>query len=142
VYFNLRFGFPGWIRPVQFSEYVPLYQRTKIGFNVHNRGDYTVGSYRLFELPANGVMQISDGGQYLNHFFEAGEEIIGYRGVDDLIDKIRYYLAHDAERQRIAMNGYRRVIRDHRFRDRMRQAGELIERAMGRQAERRSVVSA
>jgi hypothetical protein len=142
VYFNLRFGFPGWIRPVQFSEYVPLYQRTKIGFNVHNRGDYTVGSYRLFELPANGVMQISDGGQFLNHFFEVGEEIIGYRGVDDLIDKIHYYLAHDAERQRIAMNGYRRVMRDHRFRDRMRQAGELIERGMARKAERRSVLSA
>ena len=40
------------------------------------------------------------------------------------------------------MNGYRRVMRDHRFRDRMRQAGELIERGMIRKAERHSVVSA
>jgi glycosyltransferase involved in cell wall biosynthesis len=142
VYFNLRFGFPGWVRPVQFSEYVPLYQRTKIGFNVHNRGDYTVGSYRLFELPANGVMQISDGGEYLNEFFQVGEEIIGYREADDLIDKIRFYLEHDAERQRIATNGYRRVMRDHRFRDRMRQAGELIARGLVRKADRVSAVSA
>jgi spore maturation protein CgeB len=142
VYFNLRYGFPGWMRPVRYSEYVPLYQRTKIGFNVHNRGDYTVGSYRLFELPANGVMQISDGGRFLNDFFEVGEEIIGYRGVDDLIDKIRYYLAHDAERQRIATNGYRRVMRDHRFQARMRQAGELIRRGMLGTADRRSVISA
>jgi spore maturation protein CgeB len=62
--------------------------------------------------------------------------------VDDLIDKIRYYLAHDTERQRIAMNGYRRVMRDHRFRDRMRQAGQLIARGMVTKAERRSVISA
>jgi spore maturation protein CgeB len=87
-------------------------------------------------------MQISDGGRFLNDFFEVGEEIIGYRGVDDLIDKIRYYLAHDAERQRIATNGYRRVMRDHRFQARMRQAGELIRRGMLGTADRRSVISA
>ena len=130
VYFNVRYGFPGWIRPVKTSQYVPLYQRTKIGFNVHNRGDYTVGSYRLFELPANGVMQISDGGEYLSDFFEVGSEIVGYRDADDLIDKIRYYLDHEEERKRIALNGYGRAMRDHRFRHRMTQAGELIERGM------------
>jgi spore maturation protein CgeB len=132
VYFNLKYGLPGWVRPVAFAEYVPLYQRAKIGFNVHNRGDYTVGSYRLFDLPGNGVMQISDGGAYLEEFFRDGEEIIGYRDADDLIDKLRYYLAHDEERRRIALNGYRRAMRDHRFRDRMRQAGELIRRGMAR----------
>lgn len=130
VYFNLKYGFPGWIRPVGFEAYVPMYQRTKIGFNVHNRGDYTVGSYRLFELPANGVMQISDGGVYLNEFFRMGDEIVGYSNADDLIDKIRYYLAHDEERVRIAVNGYRRVMKDHRLRDRMNEAGRLIQKGM------------
>ena len=132
VYFNLKYGLPGWVSPVAFEAYVPLYQRAKIGFNVHNRGDYTVGSYRLFELPGNGVMQISDGGAYLEEFFRDGAEIIGYRDADDLIDKLRYYLAHDEERRRIALNGYRRAMRDHLFRDRMRQAGELIQRGMAR----------
>ena len=112
--------------------YVPLYQRSQIGFNVHNRGDYTVGSYRLFELAGNGVMQISDGGKYLDTFFTVGEEIAGYTDPDDLIEKLRYYLRHDEERQRFALNGYRRVMKDHRLRDRMRQAGELIEKGMGR----------
>jgi spore maturation protein CgeB len=126
LYFNFQFGFPGWIRPVAGQAYVPLYQRAKIGFNVHNRGDFTVGNYRLFELPANGVMQISDGGEYLNEFFKVGEEIIAYKNADELIDLLHYYLTHDEERQQIALNGYRRVRRDHRIRDRLRQAGELI----------------
>jgi spore maturation protein CgeB len=138
LYYNAKYGMPGWIRPVAFEEYVPLYQRTKIGFNIHNRGDYTVGSYRLYELPGNGVMQISDGGEHLGAFYEPGEEIVGYRGADDLIDRIRYYLAHDEERKRIALNGYRRVMRDHRFPHRMRQAGELIERGMERIGWRRN----
>jgi spore maturation protein CgeB len=132
AYFNVKYGWPGWARPriKEGQPLIDLYQRSKIGFNVHNRGDYTVGSYRLFELPANGVMQISDGGEYLNSFFDAGSEVVGYENLDDMIDKVRYYLAHDDERQRIALNGFRRVMRDHRIGKRMRNAGELIEAGM------------
>ena len=132
VYFNAKYGVPGWVRPIGFDEYVPLYQRAKIGFNVHNRGDYTVGSYRMFDLPGNGVMQISDGGPYLEQFFAVGEEIVGYRDADDLIDKLHFYLEHDDERRRIAVNGFRRAIADHRVRTRMREAGQLIETGMAR----------
>ena len=132
LYFNLKYGFPGWVRPARFEEYVPLYQRSKIGINIHNRGDYTVGSYRLFDLPGNGVMQISDGGEFLESFFRVGEEIIGYRDADDLIDKLRHYLDRDEERKRIALNGHRRVMRDHRIRHRLHQAVELIQRGMER----------
>jgi spore maturation protein CgeB len=132
VYWNLMHGFPGWIRPARFEEYVPLYQRAKIGFNAHNRGDYTVGSYRLYDLPGNGVMQISDGGEQLDAFFKTGEEVVGYRSLDDLIDKIRYYLAHDDERERIARAGYRRVMTEYRHRDLMQRAGRLIRAGMQR----------
>ena len=41
-------------------------------------------AYRLFDLPANGVMQISDGGDYLEQFFSVGEEIVSYRGAEEL----------------------------------------------------------
>jgi len=132
VYFNVKYGFPGWVRPAKFEEYVPLYQRAKIGINVHNRGEYTVGGYRLFDLPGNGVMQISDGGEYLDRFFKEDEEIVGYRNADELIDKIRYYLSHDAERKRVALNGYRRVIEDHRFSSRMKQMGDLVKQGIQR----------
>jgi spore maturation protein CgeB len=130
AYFNLRYGFPGWVRPLAFEDYVPFYQRAKIGINVHNRGDYTVGNYRLFDLAANGVMQISDGGPWLDQFFEVGREIVRYRTLDDLVSLVRHYLAHDQERERIAANGYSRAMKDHRFALRMRQAGALISAAM------------
>ena len=132
VYFNLKYRFPGWIRPMAFEQYVPLYQRAQIGINVHNRGDYTIGSFRLFDLPGNGVMQVSDGGSYLNEFFRVGEEIVSYKTADDLIEKLHYYLENHEERRRIALNGYSRVMKDHRFRDRMRQCGDLIQRGMQR----------
>lgn len=132
LYFNAKYGFPGWVRPIEQSEYVPLYQRAKIGFNVHNRGKYTVGGYRFYELPANGVMQISDGDEYLNAFYQEGDEIVGYKDsdADDLIDKIRFYLAHDAERERIARNAYRRVMQDYRIGNLLHRAGASIQEAM------------
>lgn len=130
VYFNFEYGFPAWVRPVAFVNYVPLYQRAKIGINVHNRGDYTVGSYRLFDLPANGVMQICDGGQYLEQFFSVGEEIVSYRDADDTIDKVKYYLAHEEERERIALNGFRRMRKDYRISELLVKASDLIKKGM------------
>jgi spore maturation protein CgeB len=126
LYFNLRYGFPGWVRALPFDRYISLYQRAKIGFNLHNRGKYTVGGFRLFELPANGVMQISDGGKYLDRFFKVGEEIVGYEDADELIDRIRYYLLHDEERERIARNGYHRVLADYLFSQSLQRMGRLI----------------
>ena len=132
AYYNVKHGWPGWVgrRLDPGQAYIDLYQRSKIGFNLHNRGKYTVGSYRLFELPANGVMQVSDGGEYLDAFFETGREIVGYHDIDDMIDKIRYYLDHDGEREEIARNAYRRVMREHRIGDRLREAGAMIECGM------------
>ncbi len=126
TYFNLKYGFPGWITPIKFSEYVPLYQRAKIGINVHLRGAYTLGGYRLFDLPANGVMQISDGESNLNDFYSVGVEIESYRNIDELIEKVEYFLEHDDERKRIALNGFNRVQRDYKIGNLLRQLAHLI----------------
>jgi len=129
-YFNLKYGFPGWVTPIPFTHYVSLYQRAKIGINVHNRGDYSAGNFRMFDLPANGVMQISDGGHYLDEFFSVGEEVVSYREADELIDKVKYYLTHDKERERIALNGFKRVRKDYKIADLLLKAGDLIKKGM------------
>ena len=66
----------------------------------------------LFGLAGNGVMQILAGGSYLDDFFE---KIIGYSSTADLIDKLRYHLDHDRERNRIVFKGYRAVMYRHRM---------------------------
>ena len=128
AYFNIKYGFPGWIKSVAFADYVKLYQRAKIGINIHNRGDYTVGSYRLFDLPANGVMQISDGGEYLNKFFSVGEEVVAYKNSEELIARVKYYLTHDKEREEIALNGFKRARRDYNIKSMLIKAGDIVTR--------------
>ena len=79
-------------------------------------GNAETGNSRLYELPANGVMQICDrgAGNATAELFEEGREIVLYDDMEEAIDKIRYYLAHPEEREKIALAGYRRVMRDYR----------------------------
>ena len=131
VYLNVRYGLGSWIRPVSHQERVRLYQRSKIGFNIH-WDSYGLGNQRLYHLPANGVMQISDCAPFLGEIFQAGQEMVTYSSTDELIDQIRYYLANDGERAVIAARGYHRTMRDYRFTTVTRQAGRLIKAGMKR----------
>jgi spore maturation protein CgeB len=127
VYFNVKFGFPGWITEIEFSQYVPLYLRSKIGINLHNRGKFGVGNYRLFELPANGVLQISDGGEYLKHFFKPDVEIVRCDDFESILAKVDYFLSHEKERIEIVKASYDAVLQRHRFNRRMQELVELLQ---------------
>lgn len=131
LYFIARYGYPSWVRPISFAERTELYQRAKIGFNIH-WDEYGLGNQRLYLLPANGVMQISDCPDAMPEIFDVESEIVTYRHADELIEKIDFYLKHDDQRREIARNGYRRVMRDYRFRTIMHRAAALIEDGMAR----------
>ncbi len=60
-------------------------------------------------------------------------EIVTFRTDDEMIDKIRYYLAHDDLRVRISAAGRERVLRDHTYRVRMRQLCDIVTAEGGRQ---------
>lgn len=131
MYLNVRYGYGDWIRPVSFEERVRLYQRAKIGFNIH-WNNYGLGNQRLYHLPANGVMQICDCPEYLGKIYEIGKEVASYRNADDLIDKLAYYLEHEEERLQVAMQGYERTICEYRFASVTQRAGQLIREGMSR----------
>lgn len=125
AYLVLRHGYPGWVRPVTFAERADIYRRAKIGFNIH-WNQFGLGNQRLYHLPANGVMQICDCPDLLPAIFDVGTEIVGYRTLENLLDAIRFYLAHDAERERIAAAGQARAMREYTIREVNRHAARLI----------------
>lgn len=131
LYINARYAAGCWVRPVSWSDRVKLYRRAKIGINIH-WNEYGLGNQRLYHLAANGAMQISDCLSHLNDVFRVGSEIDGYDKFDELVDKIRYYLAHDAERQEMARRAYRRTMSEYRFAGVMQRAAELIQVGMHR----------
>jgi hypothetical protein len=61
---------------------------------------------------------------------EPEKEIVTFRSEQEMIEKIRYYLKHDAVRQKIADAGQRRVLKEHTYEIRTRQLIEIIEHAV------------
>ena len=51
----------------------------------------------------------------LENYYQFGKEIVCFEDIHDLIDKIRYYLAHEEERAAIARAGYERTLREHTY---------------------------
>jgi hypothetical protein len=129
LYLNIRYGYKGWVSPVSYQERVHIYQRAKIGFNIH-WNEYGLGNQRLYHLPANGVMQVCDCPDFLGQIFDVGNEIVGYKDDSELIEKLTYYLEHEDKRMQIARQGYRRTIRKYRFAIVTRHAGHLIRQGM------------
>jgi len=117
-----------WVRPVRPSRLAEPYGRAKIGINVH----LTFGpcNTRLYELPANGVMQICDCADGLGQVFRIGEEVVAYHTIEEAMDKIEYYCAHPDERVEIAVRGFRRVMKDYTRRHTFAKAVEQIRAGM------------
>lgn len=119
-----------WVSPLSQEQFVSLYQQAKIGINMHI--SYGPSNLRMWQLPINGVMQITDNPKGTAEFFEIGKEIVCYENdnIDDAIDKIRYYLDHDEKRIKIARAGYHKVLKKFSFEQTYRDAMEEIKKGL------------
>ena len=71
---------------------------------------------RIFEGMACGKMVLCDrlnDSKKLHELFEEGEDIVFYDDMIDCIEKMNKYSQNKKERERIAENGYRKVLENH-----------------------------
>jgi spore maturation protein CgeB len=102
---------------------VELMNQSRINLNLSNA---SVGSTqqikgRTFEIPGCGGFQLSNIVPDLESYYRIGEEIVCFEGINDLVDKIKYYLSHPVERQAIADAGYQRTLAEHTYDRRFKQ---------------------
>ena len=81
---------------------------------------------RLFQLPAAKAFQITTPADDLERYFEPDKEIVVVNTTNDMIDKIRYYLEHDDERQQIAQASYDRFLCEHAWNNRFEEIFNAI----------------
>lgn len=68
---------------------------------------------RDFEVPACGGFYLVEQAPDYDELFAIGREVETWRTPGELIEKIRYYLAHEDERAAIAAAGQRRALGEH-----------------------------
>lgn len=102
----------GGAKEIPAEELVPMYQRCRIGINIHL--SFGPSNIRMYQLPANGVMQLCDCPEGIGEVFEVGKEVIMYHSIEEAIELIKYYLNDDEERKKIAEAGYKKVMKDYK----------------------------
>lgn len=65
---------------------------------------------RTFEIPACGAFMLAERSAKHEAFFRENEEAVFFDTAEELLEKVRYYLAHPDEAARIAAAGRRRCV--------------------------------
>ncbi|MCM3746887.1 glycosyltransferase [Paenibacillus pasadenensis] len=113
-----------WMGP---AETAATYNGAKIVINMHRAHDDHSFNYnsagltavspnpRTFEISACGTLQLTDIRNDLPRFYKPGVDLDTFASARELIDKIDYYLAHEEQRQEIALRGMYRTMREHTY---------------------------
>jgi len=108
---------------ISHDEMIRIFNQSKINLNLSASSHESAMDQmkaRNFEVPSCGGFLLTGKVPHLENFFDIGKEVAVYTSIEEMIEKIRYYLAHEEERQRIANAGYLRTLRDHTYENRFR----------------------
>jgi hypothetical protein len=105
------------------NEMVKAINSFKIHFNRNITHDI---NYRTFETLGCKTLLLTNYTPGLETLFTIGKNIVVYDGELDLIDKIKYYLENDKEREEMAQRGYDHVKANHTFLNRAEQLMKII----------------
>jgi len=119
-------GFNTWTgRKAYFGDYVDMMNASKV--SVGNNSKFGFMTKKALEVMACGALLLTDKCEEFDMVgIEDGEHVVVYNDLDDLRDKIYYYLKNDSERELIAFNGYDLVINEFSTRDAVHKMMEII----------------
>lgn len=102
---------------------------SKITLNRHiDAAENHANNMRLYEATGVGTMLITDYKSDLNKLFIPGKEVETYKTKEELEEKMKYYLSHDKEREKIAKAGQKRTLKDHTYRKRMKELVQILDK--------------
>ncbi len=121
--------FPGaYNKPLADSKMIEMYSASRINlgflevFDGHDPVRRRLWHMHLrdFEVPLCGGLYCTDYSDEMAEMFEPDKEVITCRGLQERIEKLRYYLGHPGQAKAIRQAGYRRALRDHTYQKRFR----------------------
>lgn len=111
------------------EEFAKVANLSKINLHVTIPRIATGISQRCFDVMGScGFLMANYRADMLKHF-EPDRDFVMYTSIEELEDKIRYYLQHDDERMQIARNGYQNVLENHTMIHRAKEMIQNLEKA-------------
>ena len=99
----------------------------KINLNFTIRNIRSGLPLRIWDILGAGGFLITNYQPEIEMYFKNGEDLVFFTEKDDLREKVSYYLTHEEERKRIAMNGQRKVRKLHGYQQRFDEMKKIIQ---------------
>lgn len=106
-----------------FEEAAEIFCSSKVVLNISIKDDVNM---RVFEALSTGSFLLTNELPGLSVLFKDGVHLATYRTLDEAVEKARYYLAHDDERQKIADAGHAEFMAKHTYTHRLKKVMEIV----------------
>jgi len=115
-----------------------VYRQSRINLNIHREElDFAASSSILraqspnaslfYIAGCNGFQIADDSRKDVEQFFVPGEEIVLFHDVEELREKVNYFLKHETERNRIREAAYQRACSEHMYKHRIQSLMETVQ---------------
>lgn len=101
------------------SDLNKIYSNSRINIDIGRLYQQDIVTMRIFDIIACGGFVLAEWNDALSEMFIINEEIESYRHLDELQDKVTYYLRHPKKAQNIVRKGRERVLTDHTISSRL-----------------------
>lgn len=112
------------------SEMPKVFRASRINLNFTIPNIKSGIPLRIWDVLGAGGFLITNYQAEIPYYFEEGKDLVCFDGIDDLREKVGYYLTHEEERREIAQNGYRKVKEKHSYIERIRKMLALMDGAV------------
>ena len=108
-----------------FEDAAKRFCESKICFNISIQDDINM---RVFETMMTGSFLLTNWLPTLEDLFGdyEGKYFVTYKTYNEAVEKARYYLEHDEEREKIALAGYNEVLKHHTYERRIQSIFDII----------------
>ena len=112
------------------TECPEIYRSSKINLNISSLQLVQSLPIRIFDVGACKSFIITDHKKDAESLFNEDQLLI-YKSIDDLVNKINYYLKHEEEREEIANNFYQKISTSFTYEKQVKKVLELTEFGSG-----------
>ena len=114
-------------KPIYGLEMFQKIADSKISFNIHiDAAKKECANIRMYEVTGVGTCLLTDWKENIREYLEPDYEIVTYESKEEVLEKVKYLLDNPKEREKIALNGQRRTLRDHTLKKRVEKINEII----------------
>lgn len=108
------------------TEMPKVFQASRINLNMTMRPIETGLSQRIWDVLACGGFLLTNYQTEIPDYFEIGKDLETYESIEELEEKVQYYLTHEEERMTIAISGYEKTAASHTYEMRLAQMIKIL----------------